>query len=154
SPNLRPKRSRCTSVAAASVNTLWSEPSEPYETKQPDYFPEARLILKQTWKPAAGVMKRTLFNGSAMTLAIYFSVWCQPEPVNGATVAIVRDNTNAVVSWAYPSRGFGLEFSTNLANWQAASISSLSNSGRWTATTPAGLPNNFFRLKNHLQHFG
>ena len=91
-----------------------------------------------------------------MASAIFLSPWCHSEPGGGVTLTIVPDNTNAIVSWPYPSTGFELEFSTNLStmNWQPAGEISISNSGRWAVTPPVSLPIGFFRLKNHLQHFG
>jgi len=76
--------------------------------------------------------------------------------MGGVTLAVARDQTNAIVSWPYPSTGFGLEFSTKLgtADWQPAAGTSVSNNGRWVVTAPASLPRGFFRLKNHLQYFG
>ena len=92
-----------------------------------------------------------------LTLAILWSHWCQSEPGGGVMLAIAPTNTNAIISWPYPSRGFGLEFATNLAgmtNWQPATGTSVSNSGLWQVTAPASQPSGFFRLKNHLQYFG
>ena len=85
-----------------------------------------------------------------------WSRWCLCEPVGGVTLAIAGTNTNALVSWPYPSRGSGLEFATNLSttNWQPTTMTSVSNSGRWAVTAPADQPSGFFRLKNHLQYFG
>ena len=101
-------------------------------------------------------MNQPLLNAPLMAAAIFLSPRCQSEPIGGVPLTIVRDNTDAIVSWPYPSTGFGLEFSTNLSttNWQPAAGTSVSNSGRWAVTTQVSLPNRFFRLKNHLQHFG
>jgi hypothetical protein len=76
--------------------------------------------------------------------------------MGGVTLAIVQEDTNAIVSWPYPSTGFGLEFATNLSttNWQPAAGTSVSNNGHWAVTTPVSLPSGLFRLKNHLQYFG
>jgi hypothetical protein len=91
-----------------------------------------------------------------MASAIFLSPWCHSEPIAGVTLTIARDNTNAIVSWPYPSTGFELEFSTNpsTTNWQPAAATWVSNSGRWAVTAPVSLPGRFFRLKNHLQYFG
>src|SRR3989454_4824552 len=88
--------------------------------------------------------------------AIFLSTWCHSEPMGGVPLTVVRDNTNAIVSWPYPSTGFELESSTNLSttNWHAAAETSVSNSLRWAVTAPVSPPSRFFRLKNHLQHFG
>ena len=101
-------------------------------------------------------MKQPLLNASLMASVFFLSLCCHSEPVGGVTLSIVRDNTNAIVSWPYPSTGFELEFSANLGttNWQPAGEISVSNSGRWTVMAPVSLPNRFFRLKNHLQYFG
>ena len=58
-----------------------------------------------------------------LTLAILWSHWCQSEPGGGVMLAIAPTNADAIISWPYPSRGFGLEFATNLVgmtNWQPA----------------------------------
>src|SRR5947208_16880348 len=101
-------------------------------------------------------MKQPLLNASLMASAIILGFWCHSEPVGAVTLTLADDNTNAIVSWPYPSTGFGLEFSTNLSttNWQPAAGTSVSNSGRWAVTTQVNLPNLFFRSNNHLQHFG
>ncbi|PYK02250.1 MAG: hypothetical protein DME23_02075 [Verrucomicrobia bacterium] len=91
-----------------------------------------------------------------MAAAFFLNPWCHSEPIAGVPLTVVRDNTNTIVSWPYPSTGFGLEFSTNLSttNWQPAAETSVSNSLRWGLTAPVSPPSRFFRLKNHLQHFG
>src|SRR5437660_1820613 len=101
-------------------------------------------------------MKQGLLNASLIASAIFLSPWCHSEPMGGVTLTVVRDNTNAIVSWPYPSTWFGLEFSTNLSTtkWRPAAETSVSDSGRWAITAPVSLPSRFFRLKNHLQHFG
>jgi len=101
-------------------------------------------------------MKQPLLNASLMASAIFLGFWCHSEPMGAVTLTLARDNTNAVVSWPYPSTGFRLEFSTNLTttDWQPAAGTSVSNRGRWAVTAPVSLPNRFFRLRNHLQHFG
>src|SRR5439155_14274361 len=82
-----------------------------------------------------------------LTSAILWSHCCQSQPAGGVALAIGRTNTNATVSWPYPSRGFGLEFAANLGttNWQPATGTSVSNSGRWEVTAPASQPSSFFR---------
>src|SRR5262252_6194181 len=87
---------------------------------------------------------------------ILFGIGSRGQASAGVSLAIERDNTNAVVSWPYPGTGFGLQFSTNLSStdWQEAAESAVSNNRRWLVTAPANLENRFFRLKNHLQYFG
>src|SRR5437660_3868284 len=101
-------------------------------------------------------MKQPLLNASLMASEIFLAFWCHSEPKGAVTLTLSRDNTNAIVSWPYPSTGFGLEFSTNLTttDWQPAAGTSVSNRDRWAVTAPVSLPARFFRLKNHLQHFG
>src|SRR5438876_550595 len=101
-------------------------------------------------------MKQPLLNASLMALAIILGFWCHSEPVGAVTLTLADDNTNAIVSWPYPSTGFGLEFSTNLSTpgWRLAAGTSVSNNGRWEVTAPVNRPSGFFRLKNHVQHFG
>src|SRR6266853_35158 len=101
-------------------------------------------------------MNQPLFNASLMASAMLLGPWCHGEPIGGVALTVMRDNTNAIVSWPYPATGFGLEFSTNLSptNWQPASETVVSNSVRWAVTAPPSLPDRIFRLKNHLQHFG
>src|SRR5437867_6329477 len=102
-------------------------------------------------------MKKSSLNLPIMACAIFLSAWCRSEPIAGVPLAIVRNNTNAILSWPYPSTGFGLEFSTNLpsaTNWQPVAGTSVSNNGRWEITSAVNLPSRYFRLKNHLQHFG
>src|SRR5258708_31848115 len=101
-------------------------------------------------------MKRQLLNASLVASAMFLTPWCQSEPMGGVTLAVLRDRTIAIVSWPYQSTGCGPEFSTNLSttNWQPAAGTAVSNNGRWTVTAPVSLPTSFFRLKNHLQHFG
>jgi hypothetical protein len=101
-------------------------------------------------------MKQRLFVATFTASAILLSLGCHSEPIGGVTLAVARADTNAILSWPYPSTGFGLAFATNLSttNWQPATGSSVSNNGHWTVTTPANLPSGLFRLTNHLQHFG
>src|SRR5438874_535023 len=101
-------------------------------------------------------MKQPLLNASLMASAVLLSPWCHSEPTGGLTLTLAPDNTQAIVSWPYPSTGFGIEFSTNLSttNWQPVAGTWVSNNGRWAVTAPASPPSRFFRLKNHLQHFG
>jgi hypothetical protein len=101
-------------------------------------------------------MKKLLSHLLIMTSAVLLSTWGHSEPSARVPLAVAYNKTNVIVSWPYPSTGFGLEFSTNLsmANWQPAAGTSVSNNGRWEVTAPVNLPSGFFRLKNHLQHFG
>src|SRR6266487_382307 len=91
-----------------------------------------------------------------MAVAIILSTWGHSGLIAGVPLAVTHNNTNAIVSWPYPSTGFGLEFSTNLSvtGWQLAAGTSVSNNGRWEVTAPIDQPGGFFRLKNHLQHVG
>src|SRR6476661_3025808 len=88
--------------------------------------------------------------------SIFLSRFCYGEPVTRVPLNIGQTNSNAIISWPYPSTGFDLQFSTNLglANWQAVSGTSVSNNGRWEFTAPLNLPTRYFRLKNHVEHFG
>ena len=101
-------------------------------------------------------MKKSLLNLSILASAIFLSTLGHSEPGARVPLAVVHTNTNVVVSWPYPSTGFELEFSTELgmANWQPAAGTAVSNNNRWEVTAPADLPGGFFRLKNHVQHFG
>src|SRR6266576_2962999 len=101
-------------------------------------------------------MKKSLLNLPIMASAIFLSTWGHSEPSARVPLAVVHNNTNALVSWPYPSTGFGLEFSTNLStpDWRPAAGTSVSNNGRWEVTVPVNRPGGFFRLKNHVQHFG
>jgi hypothetical protein len=91
-----------------------------------------------------------------MTSATLVGPWCRSEPAGGVTLAISGTDTNAVISWPFPSTGFALQFATNLGttNWQPAAGTLVSNNSRWAVTTPVSQPAGFFRLKNHLQYFG
>ncbi len=101
-------------------------------------------------------MKKSLFRPSIMAVAIILSTWGHSGLIAGVPLAVTHNDTNAIVSWPYPSTGFGLEFSTNLSvrGWQLAAGTSVSNNGRWEVTAPIDQPGGFFRLKNHLQHVG
>jgi hypothetical protein len=105
---------------------------------------------------AKSFVKPPLLKALLLTSAILWSHRCQSEPGGRVTLAIARTNSDAIVSWPYPSRGFGLDFAANLGttNWQPATGTSVSNSGRWELTASASQPSGFFRLKNHLQYFG
>src|SRR6266516_4155522 len=96
------------------------------------------------------IMKASLSNLVIVASAIFFGV----RAYSGVPLAVVQDQTNAVVSWPYPSTGFDLEFSTTASTtgWQPAAGTTVSNNGRWELTAPANLPSGFFRLKRHLQH--
>src|SRR5438876_3347521 len=102
------------------------------------------------------IYKRVLLIAALMALATLVSPWCRSEPAGGVTLAISRADTNAVISWPFPSTGFALEFATNpgTTSWQPAAGTLVSNNSRWAVTTPASQPGGFFRLKNHLQYFG
>ena len=101
-------------------------------------------------------MKQRLLMATLMALATLGSLWCRSEPMGGVTLTVAPADTNAVISWPYPSTGFGLEFATNLSatSWQPATGTSVSNNGRWAVTTPVSPPSGLFRLRNHLQYFG
>jgi len=91
-----------------------------------------------------------------LAVAIVLSTWGHSGLIAGVPLAVSHNDTNAIVSWPYPSTGFGLEFSTKLSvtGWQLAAGASVSNNGRWEVTAPMDQPGGFFRLKNHLQHVG
>src|ERR1051326_312148 len=104
-------------------------------------------------------MKKSLLNLTvtpSTIFTIFFSTWGYSEPSARVPLAVAHNKTNAIVSWPYPSTGFGLEFSAKLgtSGWQPAAGTAVSNNGRWEVTAPANLPGSFFRLKNHVQHFG
>lgn len=99
-------------------------------------------------------MKTSSFNLPAMATVIALSLWPNSRLSAGVPLAVRRTNAVVVVSWPYPSTGFGLEFSTNLPGWQVAAGGSVSNNGSWQVARLANQPRSFFRLKNHLQHFG
>src|SRR5262245_797304 len=88
-----------------------------------------------------------------LTFAVFLSRWAEAEPVSRIPLSIEPRNNNAVISWSYPSRGFALELSANLTNWQNAGMS-VSNNGRWEFSAPATSLSRYFRLKNHVEHFG
>jgi hypothetical protein len=64
-------------------------------------------------------------------------------------LAIVRDTTGVVLSWPFPSTGFGLQSSTNLSApaWQAATEVPSTNNGRWEVTVQFNQPQRYFRLR-------
>src|SRR6266850_7862446 len=97
-------------------------------------------------------MRKSLSSLLIMASAIFLSTWGH----SGVPLAVTHNNTNAIVSWPYPSTGFGLEFSTNLSvtGWQLAAGTSVSNNGCWEVNARIDQPGGFFRLKNHLQHVG
>ena len=92
-------------------------------------------------------MKQRLFIATLIASAIFLSARCHGEPVGGVMLTIGQQDTNAIVSWPYPSTGFGLEFATNLSatNWQPAAGTSVSNNGHWAVTTPLSPPSGLFR---------
>jgi len=112
--------------------------------KAPDYYKELATV------------KKSLLNGWIVACALFLSAWCHSEPIVRVPLTIRRANTNATVSWPYPSRGFELQVSTNLSapNWQPATGTSVSNNGGWEFTAPVNPPGRYFRLKNHVEHFG
>jgi len=101
-------------------------------------------------------VKKSLLNGWIAACAVFLSSWCHSEPIVRVPLTIRRTNTNATLSWPYPSRGFELQASTNLSapNWQPATRTSVSNNGGWEFMAPVNLPGRYFRLKNHAEHFG
>ena len=84
-----------------------------------------------------------------MASAIVLGFWCHSEPVSAVTLTLADDNTNAIVSWPYPSTGFVLEFSTNLTttDWQPAAGTMRTNNGRLEATGPLNQSKRYFRLR-------
>src|SRR5882672_103159 len=117
---------------------------------------EIRCRSRETVRPASSFVKQTFLKALLPVSAMLCSQWCHSEPGGRVTLAIAGTDTNAIISWPFPSRGFGLEFATNpvTTNWQPATATSVSNDGRWEVTAPASEPGGFFRLKNHLQYFG
>jgi hypothetical protein len=101
-------------------------------------------------------MKTSTYKALFLTSTIFWSHWCWSEPLGSVAVSIARSETNSLVSWSYPSRGFELQSAPNLANisWQPAAGISVSNKGRWEVVTTNTDPGEFFRLKNHVQYFG
>src|SRR5438270_10969190 len=104
--------------------------------------------MRNTWSFLFSLIFRHL-QKALLASALLWSHCGQSQPAGGVALAIGRTNTNAIVSWPYPSRGFDLQFATNLGatNWQPATGTSVSNTGRWEATAPAGQSRSFFRLK-------
>ncbi len=90
-------------------------------------------------------MNKPLLNLPIMASAIFLSTSVHSEPSARVPLAVTRNNANAIVSWPYPSTGFGLEFSSNLSTtaWQPAAGTAVSNNGRWEVTAPANLPGPF-----------
>lgn len=101
-------------------------------------------------------VKRSYLKASAVALAVALNTWCHGGPNSGVSLAIAPNATNVLLSWPYPSRGFGLETTASLASrdWQPTPGTSVSNNGRWQLSVPLNQSNSFFRLKNHLQYFG
>jgi len=101
-------------------------------------------------------MQRPLLLAVSLVSVIISSTRCQSQSPAGVDLAIARNGTNAIVSWPFPSTGFGLEFSTNLdgPHWLPVAGTPLSGNGRWSVTAPTIPPSSLFRLKNHLQYFG
>jgi hypothetical protein len=89
--------------------------------------------------------------GASMLL----STCCQSEPRAAVPLAIERTNNSIILSWPYPSTGFDLEFAStlNTLSWQPAGTS-VSNNNRREFTMPINQPSQYYRLKNHVQHFG
>ncbi len=114
----------------------------------------SKVAVRLTSNP---LVKPPFLKRSLLASVILCSQLCHGDPVGGGvTLALTCTNITALVSWPYPSRGFALQSTTNLAdtNWQASTETSVSNSGRWNVTLPAAQSADFFRLQNHLQYFG
>src|SRR4051812_3974748 len=88
--------------------------------------------------------------------SVFVGPWCQGEPERGVRLGVELNNTDAIISWPFPSRGYELQFATNLTmpNWQPSGHAAVVNNEQWTVTTPIDPSSVFFRLKNHLQYFG
>ena len=82
-------------------------------------------------------MKQRLLIAAVLAAAMLSPRGHSKSP-GGVSLAVVREDTNAIVSWPYPSTGFGLEFATKLstANWQPAAVTTVSNNGQWAVITP------------------
>src|SRR5439155_10962012 len=61
-----------------------------------------------TWSFLFFLIFRHAQKALLLTSAILWSHSCQSEPGGGVALEIARTNTNAIVSWPYPSRAFGL----------------------------------------------
>lgn len=101
-------------------------------------------------------VKSLLRNALLLIPAILWHGHCLGEPVSGVSLRIAPTNGNAILTWPFPSRGFGLETAGNLrtTNWQSMAGTPISSNGNWSVTTVSSLPSAFFRLRNHLQYFG
>jgi hypothetical protein len=65
-------------------------------------------------------------------------------------LTIVRNGTNAVLSWSAAAFNYNLKSATNLANpvWLPVSGTLFTNGGNLVLTNPASSPVRFFRLSN------
>ncbi|MBI3416464.1 MAG: VCBS repeat-containing protein [Verrucomicrobia bacterium] len=82
--------------------------------------------------------------GSGM-VSVLLNNCVAPRP----SLTVSRSETNAMVSWPFPSAGFALESSTNVAatNWLPASEAPITNGGRREIIAPINSPQRFFRLR-------
>ena len=60
----------------------------------------------------------------------------------GPSLMVTHRETNATVSWPFPSNGFALESTTNVVakNWLPAVEPASTNGGRWEITAPLVSP--------------
>jgi len=88
-------------------------------------------------------MKKSLLGLPIAASTIFLSTWSHSEPSARVLLTVAHNITNAIVSWPYPSTGFGLEFSTKLGTtgWQPAAGTPVSNNralGSYCASHPVG----------------
>src|ERR1041385_4281883 len=100
-------------------------------------------------------MKRPFYFAFFVLFLIFAKPSCSGQAAVGVPLAIgvgSNNSSNVIVSWPFPSTGFGIEFSTNLgvASWAAATNKPATNNSRWAMSAAATLPIAYFRLKNHL----
>src|SRR5207249_6328992 len=84
-------------VAICPVSNQDPKPIEIQDRSGKEAVPLADLFVKPPYPKALLV-----------TSAMLWSHWCQGEPVGAVTLAISSAGSNAMVSWPYPHRGFGL----------------------------------------------
>jgi len=103
---------------------------------------EIRCRSRETVRPASSFVKQTFLKALLRCRPCYAASGVHSEPGGRVTLAIAGNGYQCHYSWPFPSRGFGLEFATNLltTNWQPATATSVSNSGRWELTAPASEP--------------
>jgi len=92
------------------------------------------------------------FNGDGavdvLLAAIGVSVLLNTCPAAPPSLAITSDDSSSVVSWPFPSTGFGLQSISSLAstNWQSVAEAPATNNMFFEVTVPSGAPQRYFRL--------